>query len=591
MKKTMALFFCFMIMLTVGCEKGASVSESQSQSGSGQNTETLFSTENIEYTDKNGDAKYKIVRPSDGSLNESEAAGYIFKQMKEKTGVKLKNISDESGEWEFEILIGNTNRAESAKALQYLKSVSGGRVDDYIICTLNGKIVINALSSEALTAAAKRFISEYAVAEGVVGGIKCINLTDGDYTDVSVNGVKLGYFGIVVQSTNRSYLVQTELEKAVNGIVEKTGYLLRITEDIGETENEYEITVGNCEREGVERLGDKDTYSVKISGKKIFLNGGSTYATAMAVSEFFGQCISGKAFTDSDSFVGSYGQAAENYDKSNYYTPVWTEDFDTPSDKHETGVDTDKWAFVSDTYTAKHGRTAVRTESASRIYVADGMLNFTASFDDEYYYGFKLTTKNKMTFKYGILEMSAILPHGEPFWISLWANSVDPTDSATFMTEVNVVEMFGNSTYEASNLHGWLKTQKRDVYESYWKNIGVEEHWSLDADYSSQKRYTLPNGQKFNDGFHTFSYIWSDSQCAFACDGNMYFTIDPRENELWSETFNQPIYLILSEIVGSLDAVGEVGDDDPAWYETNNFNIDYVHIYQKNDGISELNFG
>lgn len=575
------------IVLTCGCGKDDKKGADSGASFTPSVTDDIFSTNDVKYLSENGESVYRIIR-QDGDETSTANALVVYKQLKSILNVNIKNMSDiEDGNDVYEILVGETNRPETALAKDYLIENAGGRIQDYIICTIGKKIVIFGMTSDALQAACEYFINNYIKTEGVAGGIKYVNITEGNFVDSSINGAKLGNFRFVKQRYNESYLTCSEIDRAKAMIVEKTGSVMSITED-HLSASEYEVIVGDANREGVEKITDKDMYKITVSGKKVFLNGGSPYATAMAVSEF-AKKVSAGSLTDADSMTGSYAQTVAGYDTSNYYTPKWFDDFDEFSSTHATGIDMTKWEFGTDSAEGHNGRTSVRSQSPDHLIINEGMLNFHAAFDDTKYYGFKLTTKSTMTFKYGILEMSAILPHGDAFWISLWANSYDPTAHSAFFTEVNVVEMFGNSSSEASNLHGWLKSGMRPYYDSYWKPQDVPEHWSLDGDFSSDKRYACPGG-KFNDGLHTFSYIWDDTVCAFACDGNVYFSINPNDKELWAETFNQPIYLILSQATCFATGSGtNLPDDAPEWNSSNNFQIDYVHVYQKDDGKSTLN--
>lgn len=591
MKRILSMIFVLAMCLTlfVGCG-GSEDKKSDSGTASNGANDGIFSTADVTYLDANGEAVYSIVRPKGDEIANGFAVSMIkkFKQI----GVNTKNTSDSAsdGTDAYEILIGKTNRPETKQARDYLIANIGGRVNDYLVCTIGKKIVIYGMGEDSLSEAIKYFTDNCLKAEGVKGGIKQVVATQGEFAEVTINGTNLGNFVFVKQRYNESYLTQQQIEETNKMLTAKAGYNLDIVEDHNSA-TDYEIIVGNAAREGVEAISDKDTYSVKIAGNKVYLNGGSPAAKAMAVSEFEKMLLAG-AVTDANSVTGSYNATVTSYDKSDYYTAAWTDDFDEAVGDHETGIDLTKWAWGTDSSNGHNGRKSVRSQRAEHLLVCDGMLNFHAAYDAEYYYGFKLVTKEKMTFKYGILEMSAILPDSgdsSGFWISLWANSSDPESPSAFFTEVNVVEMFGNSASEASNLHGWLRSNMNEYYQAYWEPQGIADHWSLDGSFSGDKKYACP-GSKFNNELHTFTYIWEDDLCAFACDGNMYFSINPSENELWAETFNQPIYLILSMATGFQSQASCPADDDPVWQESNNFQIDYVHIYQKDNGKHQMNF-
>ena len=578
---TLVLLFC--VAVFAGCGGGK-----KDDAASKPLNDGIFSTADVKFTDENGESVYKIIR-GEGDSDGNVMGAYLFKQMKQILGISVKNVSDnEDGTDKYEILVGDTNRVESKQARQYLIENVGGRVNDFIVATIGKKIVVYAMNSDSLQTACEYFTKNFVKAEGVKGGIKYTYATEGSFAEATINGVKIGNFCFVKQRFNESYLVQNQFQDSNALITEKVGYQLEVVED-HIAASEYEIIVGNAKRDGVTAITNTDEYSIKVSGKKVYLNGGSPAAKAMAVSEFAKLLVAGPV-TDANSVTGSYAQTVAKYDTSTYYVPTWTDDFETPSDDHETGVDLTKWNWGTDSAVGHNGRTSVRSQNPNHLYVGDGMLNFFAAYDDEKYYGFKLNSR--MTFKYGILEMSAILPHGDAFWISLWANSrntVDDQNPSAFFTEVNVVEMFGHSGSEASNLHGWLKGNGRGLYDELWAPSGVAEHWSLDGKYSNYKKYSCPEG-KFNDGLHTFTYIWNEEKCSFACDGNVYFTIDLNDQPYYKDTANQPIYLILSQATCFATGAGKnMADDAPEWTESNNFQIDYVHIYQKDDGRHILN--
>lgn len=592
MKKAVSMVLALLMCLglLVGCKDSQTDSSDTNSTGSAAGVD--FSTADVKYFDENGESVYRITRAENDDVTIST---YVFKQYKELTGLKVKNMSDtEDGTDVYEILVGQTNRPETALAKQYLIQNVGGRFQDYIICTIGKKIVIYGMTEEALMSAAEYYAANFIKTEGVKGGIKYTHATEGDFTDTKINNVNLGRFVFVKQRFNESYVVQKQLEDVNEVLANKTGYKMRIVEDNTDSA-EYEIIVGDAKREGVQTTEDRDKYSIKVSGKKVYLNGGSPAARAMAVSEF-SKMLSAGAITDENSITGSYSETVAKYDTSKYYIPTWVDDFDYVEGGIN-GIDTSKWHVMKEGENdaeGYNGRTSVRTQRSDVLFVDKGMLNCFAKYDDQYYYGFKMTTKKNMLYRYGVLEMSAILPDSGSncgFWVSLWANSLskDPESQAAYFTEINVVEMFGLSTVEASNCHGWLRNTRKDYYNSYWAPKGYDTHWSLDGKYTSQKKYYCPEG-KFNDGLHTFSYIWDENTCAFACDGNVYFSVDLNEQEIYKETLTQPLCLILSQATGFAKQSSCLADDDPAWNTTNNFQIDYVHIYQMNDGVSELRF-
>ena len=391
------------VLVTLGLFAGCGAEDTDSDP---ENTDSgIFSTDDVKFVDENGESVYTIIRPENG---DSSAAGVVFKGIKSNVGIVAKNVTDASdGADKYEILVGDTNRPETAQVKEYFKNAVKGRVNDYIICTVGKKIVIYGMSVDALNLAAHYFTDNFAKKDGVKGGIEYIYQTEGNFIDGNINGVSINNFKFVRQRFNESYITTNQLNESIELIKQKTGFIVEIVED-NIAESEYEIIVGNADRSGVTEIADNDQYSITISGKKVYLNGKTPSARAMAVSEF-AKMVCAKDITDADTIVGSYSQAFASYDAAETYAPTWTDDFDTVSSTHETGIDLNKWAWGLDGKIG-HNRRSVRTQDADKLFVHDGKLNFFASYDDKYYYGFKIQTKDKMEFKYGVLEMSAVLP-------------------------------------------------------------------------------------------------------------------------------------------------------------------------------------
>ena len=117
----------FVLGLFAGCS-GDSSDSSSSEQGTGA------SKGDIVYVNADGDAVYRVIRPqeSDGS----NAAQKVFKAFKD-LGIRMVSTTDwEDGTDMFEILVGNTNRQETETAKNLLIEKTGGRYEDYIICSM-----------------------------------------------------------------------------------------------------------------------------------------------------------------------------------------------------------------------------------------------------------------------------------------------------------------------------------------------------------------------------------------------------------------------------------------------------------------------
>ncbi len=578
MKKIIALFLLVVMSVVClsSCGKKSGGTASDTGGGEATFTDSRLSTDKVNFVDADNESVYRIVRP-EGDADLTATAGGLFKKMKETLGVAVKNIDDTAdGTDAYEILVGHTNRPESQQALDILVDKASGRYDDYIICTVGKKIVINAQSLDGIKAGCDRFAEKFLKLEGVPGGIAYIFEVQGDFESITVNKTNIGRFTIVRPLYNSSYLTQKEMETMVDTVYKKTGYMLNIAYDTA-AESEYEIVVGNADRNSVEYVNNYDDWSVKVAGKKVYLNGGSAHSTAMAVTEFV-KLLKGDV-ADSASVTGSYETAVAMLDKATTYKHVWGDDFD--GDK----IDATKWWHIGENgwkSEGLNGKTSVRSSNPDDVYVADGNFYICAREDDSFYYGGMLRTQITMTYKYGYIEMSALLPHGDGFWVALWQMTASEKAEIDAEPEIDIVECFGNTASYAVNAHSWPT------------ETGTALGWihtSLDGGkYANDKKYSLKDtAAKLGDGMHTYGMLWTDKAMSFTCDGEIFFTYDTTETDQRVATFNQAQYLIISMATGFKNSGAGITSNPDDWQFTNKLVIDWLHIYQPDDGLHELN--
>lgn len=589
MQRIVALIVVLLVSLGLfmGCggdDSGDGTASNGGNAGGDAVGDSALSTADVDFV-KDGESVYRLVRP-DGDKVATAISQYLYKQLKDRLSVNVRNVADtEDGTDQYEILIGMTNREESKTAAAYLEGKTGGRYDDYVICTIGKKICIHSNNPEVLKTAAEYFINTYVKAEGVKGGIAYIKVAEGDFETVTVNGVNIGKFNLVRPHYNSSWLTEVEMEKIVETVYQKTGYMMAINHDSYIQPQQYEIIVGDTSREGVEKITNYDEFKITVMGDKVYLNGGSAHATAMAVSEF-AKLLKGD-IKDSVSYIGSYETAMASYDKKTTFYKTWGDDFDGVA------LDTNKWRqqTESNRTQGQNGKTSVRSSDPHDVFVADGKFYICAREDDNYYYGGMIRTQGVMNYKYGYAEISSVIPHGDSFWIAWWACSDDsestiyPDMSKVMSPEIDIVECFGNSKYYQANCHSW-PTEIGKLEFGY-------KHTSLDGDtYGKDKRYSCPDeGVNLGDGFHTYGFLWTPEEMAFTCDGDLFFTYATNTNEADLETFNHSMYFIYSMALAFADAPGNPITTNPEdWQNTNKLILDWLNLYQKDDGVHELDW-
>lgn len=574
----MALAGILMVTAFGAC-KGKGGDNSSSDAGNSHVTADIFSKEKVEYKDADGESRYNIVRPADASAEVSNLASDLFKAIKSEIGVSPKNIADDAndGADSYEILIGETNRTETAQAKDYFHENYKCYTGSYFICTIGKKIVIIGAGESGIAAAVDYFCKNFIKPDGIEGGLLYECNAEGNFVEMTIDGSNIRDFKIVRQHYNGSYITQVQMEELVKFVRENAGYELEIVDDKYLEAGDYEIIVGNTNRGNASDLIE-DEYDIKIDGKKVYLSGGSYYSTALAVTEFKKMLESKKSVSAADSVKGSYSSTVSGYDTANYFTPKWYDEFDGDV------IDGNKWRIVSGNERSSEGhnnKKCVRSKDPSITGVSDGKFYVHAAQDDNYYYGGMITTDNTMSYLYGVIEMSALLPEGPGFWTSLWQHGYGTEPDALLTAEIDINECFGNSTVVAANCHAWPTT--------LGTGLGLE-HTSLDSAYSSVKKYYCPDNEKFGDTFHTYGMLWDNTQMSFFCDGKIYFSYDITQKEADVQAFNQKMYLLLSAAIGFKSNTDISAATKEQWENTNKLIVDNVYIYQKDDGKSQIFF-
>lgn len=252
---------------------------------------------------------------------------------------------------------------------------------------------------------------------------------------------------------------------------------------------------------------------------------------------------------------------------------VWSDEFDTAS------LDTEKWGFT-DNMGGASDMCLVKGSSVQRIAKndsGDSYLNLRAYTTnsggwDNYVAVNSIATRDTMSFKYGYLEVRAKLPHGKGAWPSFWMVSADK--STSYQAEIDFLEVNGNGIAN-SNLHKWY-------YGGSHNNIG------------GIGGVTVPE----DNDWHTYGMEWDADKLVMYIDGKEFARRNLNENFGASadgmEGFRNEVYLIINNHLitkgytdsdnGSWAKGCEVGDD----FTESFYDIDYVRLYQKNDGKSTI---
>lgn len=138
------------------------VSESKSNPNSANASIITLIDGGVRYT--------QIVYPA-GDYSAQIAAHALNDKIADLTGYHLTVVSDDTSEATYEVLIGDTNRAESSSTLQSMQTNGA----DYMVATTSEKIVIVASTTDNLDAAGETFIGMVTASDGTMTVKKNIN--------------------------------------------------------------------------------------------------------------------------------------------------------------------------------------------------------------------------------------------------------------------------------------------------------------------------------------------------------------------------------------------------------------------------------
>jgi beta-glucanase (GH16 family) len=246
---------------------------------------------------------------------------------------------------------------------------------------------------------------------------------------------------------------------------------------------------------------------------------------------------------------------------------TFTDDFDGASGA---GVDQSKWRFETGDNVNNHEREYYTSGTHNAALDGQGHLVITARKDNpanyQCWYGTcqytsaRLNTAATFTQAYGHFETRMKLPRGQGMWPAFWmlGNDIGSVGWPT-SGEIDIMENVG---YEPGAVHGTIH------------GPGYSGSGGIGAG------YTLPGGQSFADGFHTFAVDWAPNSITWSVDGNAYETRTPADLNGNRWVFDHPFYLLMNLAVGGYWP----GDPDGSTTFPQQLVVDYVHVTTASTG-------
>ncbi|MBR2044497.1 MAG: hypothetical protein IJ946_09215 [Clostridia bacterium] len=557
-----------------------------------------------------GEFAFTVVRSSSKSVLQAEDAAKLIRiTLKENFDCKVKITFDttyEDFEGNYEILVGDTNREESAEAKEKLINNRLNNASDFIVAVIGDKICINAVNPEMMPIATDWFLLNFGGSledwSKLKKGYEFIYAPEGSELGATIAGKNISEFDFVLP--RKTSMLHGLAVDEIMEYYDAHDYAMTCFEDM-DAETEYEILVGDCDRpasKGVTVEGDN--YVIKVVGKKLVVKGGTHLATWRAAKALFDEIKKTEGsetpfnWADGHTINGKYDANEEGV-----YTLNWNDEFDSST------IDLNKW---SDYRTESQGTTVsalggtfykvnVRGESAYEgsekkglIYQADGeMVCGTKRIGNDFITS-QISTYWTMTFKYGIMDIySKLAP--DPAYTTYWANG-STTGSEDFqkrfggkaqdrvcMTEIDILENYSRPHEYGSTIHWWWSAKNADGSTNAANPNG---HTGLGGNALYKKggpnsAYLIYDQEKYGDllpdDYHMYSFYWDDKCIKFAFDGKVFMRYYYTNHDSVSVHCLMN-YLISSCAMGSAN-YGYTYDKDSHgnYYE---HRLDYVRLYQ-----------
>lgn len=245
------------------------------------------------------------------------------------------------------------------------------------------------------------------------------------------------------------------------------------------------------------------------------------------------------------------------------WTLVWSDEFTAANGS---SVDPAKWSFdiggngwgnhELQTYTSRPANSVIENG-----FLVIKILKETFTGPDKLtrnYTSARLLTRNKFTQAYGKFEARIKVPYGQGIWPAFW--------------------MLGDNFGSA----GWPACGELDIMENIGREPSIVHGTLHGPGYSGgngiSAMYTLANGRKFSDDFHTFAVEWERNVIRFYVDGVLYKTRTPADlpnGATW--VFDHPFFIILNVAVGGAFP----GNPDRTTMFPQQMQVDYVRVYQR----------
>ena len=238
------------------------------------------------------------------------------------------------------------------------------------------------------------------------------------------------------------------------------------------------------------------------------------------------------------------------------YALAWNDEFDGSE------IDAANWVFETGTGCPNicgWGNNELQFYRKENAWVEDGTLTIEArneNYSGSNYTSARLKTQTKRSFRYGRIDIRALLPKGQGIWPALWMLGDNITSVGwPGCGEIDIMEMVGGDGRE-NQVHGTL-------------------HYDDNGHVYTGGSYTLSAGY-FNEEYHVFTIIWDQSSIRWLVNDIQFHEIDITPAHM--AEFHEKFFLIFNVAVGG----NWPGSPNATTVFPQQMIVDYIRVFQAN---------
>lgn len=260
--------------------------------------------------------------------------------------------------------------------------------------------------------------------------------------------------------------------------------------------------------------------------------------------------------------AGGY-ETPKSYDG---YNLVWSDEFEAEE------LDRSKWSFHYGDgcpYLCGWGNRELQyyTDEPENVYVQDGHLIIRAINEDIKTYDYsssRMHTDNKFEFKYGRIDIRAVMPSATGTWTALWLlnKSYSINQPGKYWPsggEIDIMEYLGEEP-------------ERVMGTAHFGKDFPNNHRFISKFFTSDKH-------PFDKAFYVFSIIWEKDKIQWLVNDQVYHEITKETTKAEGQPypFNDKFFLLMNlSVGGNLPKATPIISEFPT-----NMIIDYVRIFQR----------